>query len=49
MLLVTHEERLARFGAGVLAEVVLPSWGCQRVVAGDEELGGSGDKDLVRT
>jgi putative resolvase len=49
VLLVTHEERLAGFGTGLLAEVVLPSWGCQRVVAGgDEELGGSGGKDLVR-
>ena len=49
VLLVTHEERLARFGAGLLAEVVLPSWGCHLEVAGgDEELGGSGDGDLVR-
>jgi putative resolvase len=49
VLLVSHEERLARFGTGLLAEVVLPSWGCQLEVAGgDEELDGSGDGDLVR-
>jgi predicted site-specific integrase-resolvase len=49
VLLVTHEERLARFGTGLQAEVVLPFWGCQlEVVGGDEELDGSGDKELVR-
>jgi putative resolvase len=49
VLLVTHEERLARFGTSLLAEVVLPSWGCQLEVAGgDEELDGSADGDLVR-
>jgi predicted site-specific integrase-resolvase len=48
-LLVTHDERLARFGTGLLAEVVLPSWGCRlEVVGGDEELDGAGDGDLVR-
>ncbi|MCC3770765.1 IS607 family transposase [Streptomyces sp. UNOC14_S4] len=48
-LLVTHEERLARFGTAMLAEVVLPSWGCQLEIAGgDEELDGTEDGDLVR-
>jgi putative resolvase len=48
-LLVTHEERLARFGTALLAEVVLPSWGCRLEIAGaDEELDGTGDGDLVR-
>ncbi|MGW1181726.1 IS607 family transposase (plasmid) [Streptomyces sp. NBC_00708] len=49
VLLVTHDERLARFGTGLLAEVVLPSWGCRLEVAGgDEELDGSEEGDLVR-
>jgi predicted site-specific integrase-resolvase len=49
VLMVTHEERLARFGTALLAEVVLPSWGCQLEIAGcDEELDGAGDGDLVR-
>ncbi|MDO0939202.1 IS607 family transposase [Streptomyces sp. DG2A-72] len=48
-LLVTHDERLARFGTGLLAEVVLPSWACRlEIVGGDEELDGVGDGDLVR-
>ncbi|MDT0463358.1 recombinase family protein [Streptomyces gibsoniae] len=48
-LLVTHEERLARFGTAMLAEVVLPSWGCRLEIAGgDEELDETGDGDLVR-
>ena len=48
-LLVTHEERLARFGTGLFAEVVLPSWGCRLEIAGqDEELDGCEDGDLVR-
>ncbi|MFJ5548207.1 IS607 family transposase [Streptomyces sp. NPDC093225] len=48
-LLVTHDERLARFGTGLLAEVVLPSWGCRlEIVGGDEELDGSEEGDLVR-
>ena len=48
-LLVTHEERLARFGIDLLAEVVLPSWGCRLEIAGgDEELEERGDGDLVR-
>lgn len=48
-LLVTHDERLARFGSALLAEVVLPSWGCRLEIAGgDEELDGVGDGDLVR-
>jgi predicted site-specific integrase-resolvase len=48
-LLVTHEERLARFGTAMLAEVVLPSWGCRLEIAGgDEELDGTGDGELVR-
>jgi predicted site-specific integrase-resolvase len=49
VLLVTHEERLARFGTALLAEVVLPSWGCRLEIAGgDEELDRVGDGDLVR-
>ncbi|MCB5169567.1 recombinase family protein [Streptomyces bambusae] len=49
VLLVTHEECLARFGAGLLAEVVLPSWGCRLgIVGGDEELEGSEEEDLAR-
>jgi predicted site-specific integrase-resolvase len=49
VLLVTHEERLARFGTAMLAEVVLPSWGCRLEIAGgDEELEGTGHGDLVR-
>lgn len=49
VLLVSHEERLARFGTSLLAEVVLPSWGCSLEIAGgDEELDGAGDGDLVR-
>ncbi|MBT2511715.1 IS607 family transposase [Streptomyces sp. ISL-98] len=49
MLLVTHDERLARFGTALLAEVVLPSWGCRlEIVGGDEELDETGDGDLVR-
>ncbi len=48
-LLVTHEECLARFGTALLAEVVLPSWGCRLEIAGgDEELDDCGDGDLVR-
>ena len=48
-LVVTDDERLARFGAGLLAEVVLPSWGCRLEIAGwDEELDDAGDGDLVR-
>ncbi|MFG2953340.1 IS607 family transposase [Streptomyces sp. NPDC048291] len=47
-LLVTHEERLARFGTALLAEVVLPSWGVRlEIVGGDEELEGAEDGDLV--
>ncbi len=48
-LLVTHEERLARFSTSLLAEVVLPSWGCRLEIAGgDEEPDGAGDGDPVR-
>ncbi|WP_404781927.1 IS607 family transposase [Streptomyces pristinaespiralis] len=48
-LLVTHEERLARFGTSMLAEVVLPSWGCRLEIAGgDDGLDGRDDGDLVR-
>lgn len=48
-LLVTNDERLARFGSAELAEVVLPSWGCGLEIAGgDEELDETGDGDLVR-
>ncbi|RZB14205.1 hypothetical protein StrepF001_39745 [Streptomyces sp. F001] len=48
-LLVTHEERLARFGTALLAEVVLPSWGVRlEIVGGDEELDGGEGGDLVR-
>ncbi|MGW9026147.1 recombinase family protein [Streptomyces sp. NPDC055722] len=48
-LLVTHEERLARFGTAMLAEVVLPSWGCRLEIAGgDEGSDETGDGDLVR-
>ncbi|MGW2935540.1 recombinase family protein [Streptomyces sp. NPDC001156] len=48
-LLVTHEERLARFGTAMLAEVVLPPWGGRLEIAGsDEELDETGDGDLVR-
>jgi predicted site-specific integrase-resolvase len=47
-LLVTHEERLARFGTALLTDVVLPSWGCRLEIAGgDEELDDSGDGELV--
>lgn len=49
VLLVTHDERLARFGTALMAEVVLPSWGCRlEISGGDEELDGAGDGDLVR-
>ncbi|MFD7406358.1 IS607 family transposase [Streptomyces sp. NPDC059866] len=48
-LLVTHEERLARFGTALLAEVVLPSWGVRlEIVGGDEELDGGEGGDLAR-
>lgn len=48
-LLVTHDERLARFGTSLLAEVVLPSWGCRLEITGDDaELDGTEDGDLVR-
>ncbi|MET7783018.1 recombinase family protein [Streptomyces sp. NPDC005388] len=48
-LLVTHEERLARFGTALLAEVVLPSWGCRLETAGcDEERTGPVMVILVR-
>ncbi|MDT9691532.1 IS607 family transposase [Streptomyces sp. P9(2023)] len=48
-LLVTHEERLARFGTAMLAEVVLPSWGCRlEITGGDDELESAEDGDLVR-
>lgn len=48
-LLVTHDERLARFGTALLAEVVLPSWGCTLEIAGGgEELDGTSDGDLAR-
>ncbi|MFB7753626.1 hypothetical protein ACFC18_29120 [Streptomyces sp. NPDC056121] len=49
VLLVTHEERLTRFGTSMLAEVALPSLGCRLEIAGgDEELDETGDGDLVR-
>lgn len=48
-LLVTHEERLARFGTAMLAEIVLPSWGCRlEITGGDEELESTENGDLVR-
>lgn len=48
-LLVTDEARLARFGTALLAEVVLPSWGCRLEIAGlGEELDGIDDGDLAR-
>lgn len=46
-LLVSHPERLARFGTGLLADVVLPSWGVALEVVGGDDLDG-GDGDLVR-
>ncbi|KND34016.1 hypothetical protein IQ63_17535 [Streptomyces acidiscabies] len=45
VLLVTHEERLARFGTAMLAEVVLPSWGVRLEIASGDE---AGDGDLAR-
>lgn len=48
-LLVKHEERLARFGTALLAEVVLPSWGVRPKNAGGGEGGDGGEGgELVR-
>lgn len=48
VLLVEHEERLARFGAGVIRDVLLPAFGVQLEIAGrDEDLDASWESELV--
>jgi predicted site-specific integrase-resolvase len=49
VLLVENEERLARFGVGVLRDVMLPAFGVQLEVVGvDEDLDASAESELVR-
>lgn len=49
VLLVEHEECLARFGAGVIRDVMLPAFGVVLEIAGmDEDLDTSRESELVR-
>jgi len=49
VLLVEHEERLARFGTGVIRDVMLPAFGVVLEIAGtDEDLDASRESELVR-
>ncbi|UGY95306.1 IS607 family transposase [Streptomyces gobiensis] len=49
VLLVEHEERLARFGAGVIRDVMLPAFGVALEVAGvDENLDASQESELAK-
>ncbi|WTQ94444.1 recombinase family protein [Streptomyces sp. NBC_00147] len=49
VLLVEHEERLARFGAGVMRDVMLPAFGVALEITGtDEDLDASQESELVR-
>lgn len=48
-LVVEHEERLARFGIGVIRDVLLPAFGVDLEVIGtDEQLDSSAESELVR-
>jgi putative resolvase len=49
VLLVEHEERLARFGVGLVREVMLPAFGVELEISGaDEDLDASAESELVR-
>lgn len=49
VLVVEHEERLARFGTGVIRDVMLPAFGVALEIAGtDEDLDASQESELVR-
>ncbi|MGW7361715.1 IS607 family transposase [Streptomyces sp. NPDC054802] len=49
VLLVEHEERLARFGTGVIRDVMLPAFAVALEIAGtDEDLDVSQESELVR-
>lgn len=49
VLLVEHEERLARFGTGVIRDVMLPAFGVALEVAGtDEDPDASRESELVQ-
>lgn len=49
VLLVEHEERLARFGTGMMRDVMLPAFGVRLEIAGtDEDLDASQESELVR-
>jgi putative resolvase len=49
VLLVEHEERLARFGTAVIRDVMLPAFGVGLEIAGTEEgLDASQESELVR-
>ncbi|WP_050371671.1 IS607 family transposase [Streptomyces acidiscabies] len=49
VLLVEDEERLARFGTGVIRDVMLPAFGVVLEIAGtDEDLDASRESELVR-
>jgi putative resolvase len=49
VLVVEHEERLARFGVGMIRDVMLPAFGVELEVAGtDEDLDASRESELVR-
>jgi predicted site-specific integrase-resolvase len=49
VLVVEHEEWLARFGVGVIREVMLPAFGVELEITGvDEGLDASQESELVR-
>ncbi|MER5183542.1 recombinase family protein [Streptomyces sp. NPDC002896] len=49
VLLVEHEGRLARFGTGIIRDVMLPAFGVELEFAGtDEDLDASQESELVR-
>lgn len=49
VLLVEHEERLARFGVGVIRDVFLPAFDVVLEIAGvDAELDATAESDLVK-
>lgn len=49
MLRVEHEERLVRFGTGVMRDAMQPAFGVRPEIAGtDEDLDTSQESELVR-
>ena len=49
VLLIEHEERLARFGVALVREVMLPAFGVELEITGtDEGLDASAESELVR-